>query len=104
MPQYRQGDVFLEPELTLPIDCRPLDRKIVAWGEVTGHTHRFEAALADDVQLYEDTEGRLWIRVHRPAPLVHEEHETLHIEPGLYRYIPQREYQPGPVGFRDVVD
>ncbi len=91
---YRQGDVLLEEELLLPDRVRLLPHKIVARGELTGHAHRFEVKLDKDVELYQDSTGNLWIRVNRPSPLVHEEHSTLWIEPGTYRYLPQREYWP----------
>ncbi|HEY3999444.1 MAG TPA: hypothetical protein VGO93_11290 [Candidatus Xenobia bacterium] len=68
----------------------------MAWGEATGHHHRFECDDAD-VQLLEAPDGTLWLRVNKTSPLVHEEHRTLSIEPGVYRYLPQREYVPDPV-------
>jgi hypothetical protein len=104
MKQYRQGDVFL-----LPVDekrvnlatARPLDHVTIALGEATGHAHRFDASTTH-VHLLRDSSDTLWIKVEQPSPLVHEEHETLLIEPGLYRYLPQREYDP--LANRWVVD
>jgi hypothetical protein len=92
--QFRQGDVLLEQVSSLPEGLKKLDRKIVAYGEVTGHAHRFDCKLDTDAILYEDDKGNLWVKVAKITPLQHEEHATLTIEPGVYKYIPQREYSP----------
>jgi len=34
------------------------------------------------------------LRVDAPSDLVHEEHAPIHLEPGLYKIVRQREYQP----------
>lgn len=98
--QYRQGDVLLEQVGALPAKRAPLDRTIIAYGERapegSGHAHRLDALLADDARLFEDDQGNLWVQVIRPTPLVHEEHATLIIDPGIYRHVRQREYLPPP--------
>ena len=94
MRQYRQGYVYLQQILKLPKNLKKLDRKIVAYGEVTGHAHRFDCQLNDNVDLYEDENGALWVKVKSATSLVHEEHDTLTIEPGIYEYVPQRTYTP----------
>ena len=100
---YRQGDVYLQKVATLPEGLRELvERKEVAFGEVTGHAHRLDVKLADDAVLYENDKGELWVSVAEKTALVHEEHETIQLEPGIYRYIPQREYTPE--GIRNVQD
>lgn len=99
---YRQGDVYLQIVSGLPEGLKPLERKEVAFGEVTGHAHRLDVKLADDAVLYENDKGELWVSVKTATALVHEEHETIQLEPGAYRYIPQREYTPE--GIRNVQD
>lgn len=99
---YRQGDVYLQKMATLPKGLKELKRKEVAFGEVTGHAHRLDVKLADDAMLYENDKGELWVSVKTATALVHEEHETIQLEPGVYRYIPQREYMPD--GIRNVQD
>lgn len=96
MRQYRQGDVLLEEAGSLPPGLKKRKELVVARGEATGHAHRFDLKLDTDVHLYETEKGELWIKVDRPAPLVHEEHETLVVQPEIYRYISQREYQDAP--------
>ncbi|MBZ0187977.1 MAG: hypothetical protein K8F91_17145 [Candidatus Obscuribacterales bacterium] len=101
--QYRQGDVFL-----VKLDMRSVPqgaqkqaaekRIVLAYGEVTGHAHAIDATYAS---LYEWKGDRL-IEAKPGAKLVHEEHSTIALEPGFYRVIQQREYEPG--SFRTVVD
>ena len=90
---YRQGDVLLVPIENRPWPTKTLRHCVVAHGEVTGHTHRFEAGA----EQLEDKAGNRFIVVSAPeAALVHEEHGTLTIPQGVYRVVHQREYVPGP--------
>lgn len=68
---------------------------ILAYGEATGHHHRFEN---------EDTavlEGNI-LTVHKQDNLVHEEHHAHTLEPGVGEVTIQREYQMGQI--KRVVD
>ncbi|MGQ9371220.1 hypothetical protein [Azospirillum sp. ST 5-10] len=97
MQQYRQGDVLLIPCPVLPKSARPApaaDDVILAYGEVTGHSH---AMAGERVRYFlEDGSGRGFIQVHGGAPVAlrHEEHGTVPVEPGLYEVRRQREYRP----------
>jgi hypothetical protein len=72
----------------------------LAYGEVTGHSHRF--AQSDRVQLWE-RDGNLFLEVKAlRAVLVHEEHHSIDIPQGFYRYWKQREYRPN--AFVEVED
>jgi hypothetical protein len=104
--QVRQGDILLEPAThTLSAEARrcPLDargRVVLAYGEVTGHAHALDGALAE---LFEERDGALYLRVGLAgAPLVHEEHGAVALAPGLYRVVRQREYAPEAI--RPVAD
>jgi hypothetical protein len=93
---YRQGDVLLRPVNAVPdgLKAVPLDkgRVILAYGEVTGHAH----AVEGDVELLaadlEEMEQR-FLRVEAGAQIVHEEHGTITLPPGLYEVSRQREFQ-----------
>ena len=105
--QYRQGDVLL-----IPIDKTPLDahvhvdrvqgRLVLAEGEATGHAH----TIVDESAELVTPEGaaELYLLVHGtdPVELVHQEHDTIPVEPGAYKVIRQREYQPDAI--RRVAD
>jgi len=112
MRQIRQGDVLLvrleqTPEEFLERSQRRIDpvpresgRLVLAEGEATGHAHVIES---DDAELFledqhlldpgEAAELYLLVQGTEAAPLVHEEHATLDVPPGVYRVVRQREYR-----------
>ena len=103
---YRQGDVLIVPVKALPKNLEPVDREqgrvILAYGEVTGHAHAIKdqkAALFRDPKL-----AAIFMNVSADGPvaLEHEEHATIHIPPGNYQVIRQREYSPEAI--RNVAD
>jgi len=101
---YRQGDVLLrrtsrtitKRHKKVARDSR--GRIVLAEGEATGHAH---AICEPHVELF-DLSGERFLQVDAPANLVHEEHHTIPIPPGMYEVIQQREYDPS--GARTVAD
>jgi hypothetical protein len=109
MQIVRQGDVLLVPVSHLPDGCvlaQGQSRKIVlALGEATGHHHRIEdhvigpeaaaeiaeAAIAR-ARLYVAPNGDRFLDVSEPVTLLHEEHESVALPPGLYEIPVQMEY------------
>ena len=97
MSLIRQGDVLLIPATEIPAHAKRVRRDngrvVLAYGEATGHAH---AILEDGVTLVsveQAEELRMWLKVEteEPVHLVHEEHETLTVAPGLYEVRRQRE-------------
>jgi hypothetical protein len=93
----RQGDVLLlRRDEALPINAVELPRDegriVLAYGEVTGHAH----AIRDQGVCLLHAEGVAFdlLRVSDGilAKLVHEEHATITVGPGLYERRVQREY------------
>lgn len=107
MKMFRQGDVLLVqvtdvPEYVTPCDVD--DDIILAYGEVTGHAHRFAAGSVKPLArggVWEPSAER-FIQALEGAVLRHEEHDSIPIPPGKYRVIQQREYSPEAV--RNVAD
>jgi hypothetical protein len=105
----RQGDVLFLPVPTIPRgERRKRDNGTVAYGEVTGHSHRL-ADLAS-AEVLEIGDG-LYVRVsahgisiggEAGATFVHEEHAPATLPPGDYKIRIQREYSPAAI--RDVID
>ena len=99
----RQGDLLLVPIAELPERAQSVvrGRLVLAEGEATGHAHVVESRRASLHQQY----GTRYLRVvgNRPVSLVHEEHDTLTVAPGVYEIRRQREYAPRS-GFRRVSD
>jgi hypothetical protein len=103
---YRQGDVLIVPVDSVPGMLDPVEREggrvILAHGEITGHAHAIKderAALFRDPKLMAVF---LTVGADGPVALEHEEHDTIHLPPGNYRVIRQREYSPK--GIRNVAD
>jgi hypothetical protein len=96
MRQIRQGDVFLVQVEVSPGECvevpRDGDRIVLARGEATGHAHAILDESARLVTVGEAEELFLIVHGNGPVSLVHEEHATLSIDPGMYRVVRQREY------------
>ena len=96
---YRQGDVLITRCGSIPATakpCAPRERGgyVLAEGEATGHAH---AVADDEVDLFEDTDGTLYMRVKSnvdEATVTHQEHGHLTLPRDTYKVTRQREYTP----------
>jgi hypothetical protein len=95
----RQGDVALVRVKTIPADA--IEQKIqgkkliLAFGEATGHHHRFEFLdTSHNVKLYVAHGGARYLDVSAPADLLHEEHNTARVPAGKWLLPVQVEYTP----------
>lgn len=87
--QYRQGDLLFVLLEKRP-DCR-LDEQpglVLVGGEATGHTHRATSGVILRGS------GNLYLDLDEEAQILHEEHGTLTLRPGLWLVLRQREYSP----------
>lgn len=93
MPEklWRHGDVLIQAVATLPEGGVRRPGSVLAYGEVTGHSHRVEAPDSAELWWVQDS---LYLRVLAPTRIVHEEHRPIPLEPGAYRVWQQREYVP----------
>src|SRR5262249_42227523 len=96
--QYRQGDVLLVQVQVVPPEHEAVPREhgriVLAHGEATGHAHAIRDPGAELVQERGSLRRFLVIRGGRPVNLLHEEHSTLRVAPGLYEVRRQREFDP----------
>lgn len=93
--QIRQGDVLLIPvEIPAPPGAQATSELVLAYGEVTGHTHRLLAPAI--LQWEQDRQRYVQVRGSTPGTLVHEDHDPIPapvVIPGqTYRVMPQREW------------
>ena len=102
----RQGDVLILSVNELPSNIESVVREtnavVLAHGEATGHAHAIRnerAALFRDPKLMAVF---LQVSGDDTVALEHEEHDTVHLPPGNYRVIRQREYSPEAI--RNVAD
>ena len=93
----RHGDVQLVPVTEIPKEAGKLNRKELAFGEVTGHAHRVDVG-----ELFETKNGELYLKVEELSRLSHEEHKTLTVPKGNYRVVIKRQYTPD--GWQKVQD
>ena len=82
------GDVHVIACDTIPIDAEESNEKVLEYGEVTGHAHRFSEPTT---KLFKMRDGRKFLRVVKPTDLTHEEHNTRTIQPGDYEIRRTRE-------------
>jgi hypothetical protein len=94
---FRQGDVILKGRsLIEPHKELVMPEKIIAYGEITGHSHKFRDS--DQVLVFRDpdksTEPRMVKIEQQVAVLEHQEHLPLQIPEGVYERTIQSEYNP----------
>jgi len=93
MQIYRHGDVFIEKIEALPKKLKKKGNNVLLVGEVTGHNHRLQGGV-----IYEEqpTKENLWLagyfQIEAPTEVTHEEHKTIILNPGIYKFHHQREY------------
>ena len=97
---WRHGDVLIAAIDQIPSDATPRNGSTLAYGEVTGHSHRFK--LADTVALWQRGDSLFVEVTAENAQLIHEEHAMIELPRGNYRVWMQREYSPQEI--RRVVD
>jgi len=94
----RQADLLIVKVSELPEESIKQNHRILAEGEATGHMHELDSG-----EVYEKG-GTLFFRVaeDQKTTLKHQEHGPITFEPGVYKVIRQREYEPR--GWRRVAD
>jgi hypothetical protein len=95
MSLYRHGDVMIAKIDVLPANSKKRGGVTLAYGEITGHSHRIaDPHAAETFEL----DGQIYLKVTAPkALLIHEEHATIELPQGIYRVWQQREYTPGEI-------
>ena len=88
--QIRQGDILLCRIEKLPGNLKLKD-KVLALGEATGHSHRFEDS-DDSVLVHVSNNGTQYVEVLKQSELKHQEHGNIEIPEGLYELRQQREF------------
>jgi uroporphyrinogen-III synthase len=92
---YRQGDVLIVKVGELPANIKKAKDNVIIYGETTGHSHRvMGGAVVYDPPQYSGDGLLKLIEVgnKEKAQVVHEEHGTIDLSPGIYECRRQREY------------
>ena len=95
----RQGDILLKKVDEIKGKKIAEESKVLALGEVTGHSHILRGK---GTKFYQEQE-QIFIDVSQKAELVHEEHGRHVIQKGKYMLIQQREFDLIE-GIRQVMD
>jgi len=87
----RQGDVMLTlvDEIPKEAKARTITNYVVAEGEATGHAH----CLLGDAIIAEHGED-VYMKLSDPSKITHQEHDEVHLSPGIWKVTRQREYTP----------
>ncbi len=109
---FRHGDVDGREIESIPSTAKLLDTKTVAYGEVTGHHHTFTG----QVLVYQPIEGQTikidgedipvqkYIEVKEDSTLIHQEHNQILVQKGVYAILQEREWNPFEQQIRNVLD
>lgn len=101
---YRHGDISFHPIDELPENLKEIKHDgeyILAYGEATGHHHKI---VGDRLEIFQDSEGRHYLKVNVPSDLTHQEHHTITFQPGIYRQEQEREFDYWQLAVRRVID
>jgi hypothetical protein len=95
--QVRQGDVYLERISDVVPDGavkqRDKNKIVLAFGEATGHHHRVSTKNATRYEW----QGAMVVEIKKASKLLHEEHDPITLEPGVWKRTLQREYHPAEI-------
>lgn len=117
----RQGDVALMKINTIPSTAKLRSGKmanIIARGEHSDHSHILTAENVADIEVFEDTDGTLYVNAKGELCLEHlmessylqgtktwtGEHTAHTFPAGTYKFLPQYEYHPYDDEIRRVQD
>ena len=108
MNNFRHGDLIFTKLSELPKNLKKIDVKdnfALAYGEHTGHSHRLMVAeKLKDINVFQDEQGRYVMEVIKPVDLVHEEHKTITITPGIYIQEHEHEFDYFTKSIQKVID
>ena len=92
--QARQGDIFFKVVKELPKNIQKKTDAILAYGEVTGHSHQITTPISD-CESYVDENGDIYVRSQNPILVGHDEHNTITLPANEWICVSrQREYDP----------
>ena len=93
--QARQGDIFFKKVDSPPKKGKKIQTNVIAYGEVTGHSHKIVRPSISKCESVVDENGDIFIRSKTEIVVDHDEHGTVTLEPNAWFCISrQREYDP----------
>ena len=98
MKIYRHGDLLLIKVSEKPKgEFKKSKDNVLLEGEASNHFHRLNsktAVIEKTIPTKENDWNIGWFNLVETTPLSHEEHETIDLPAGIYKFFCQREYDP----------
>lgn len=96
MFQARQGDIFFKSVKNAPKKLKKHQGNILAYGEVTGHSHKIISPSVSKMESYVDENGDIYVLSTREEIRIgHDEHNEIVLPKNEWICISrQREYDP----------
>jgi hypothetical protein len=96
MFQARQGDIFFRGVKNTPKNLKKHTSNILAYGEVTGHSHKITSPPISEMESYVDENGDIYVlSPYDEIRVDHDEHNEILLPKNLWVCISrQREYDP----------
>lgn len=96
MFQARQGDIFFKSVKSIPKNLKQHQSNILAYGEVTGHSHKIISPLVSEMESYVDENGDIYVlSALQEIRIGHDEHHEIVLPKNEWICISrQREYDP----------
>jgi hypothetical protein len=89
---YRHGDLLIQPVQTPPDGGKKRNNTVLLAGEVSGHHHRLSGGAVYDLPDAAAPFQIGYFTLEDEEKLTHEEHGTIVLPPGAYKFYSQREY------------
>ncbi len=102
--QARQGDVFVTRIAELPKGLTPKKTNVILEGELSGHFHK---TTSGQQLVNPKTKNPLeicYVKGELETELVHDEHPTIGLGPGIFLITRQREQKDNVQGFTAIQD
>jgi hypothetical protein len=91
----RHGDLLIEKVDSIPKGLQKKENNIILEGEASNHFHRTSTGtllLPNEAPAVDNNWTLAFLEVETPAEITHEEHKTIILEPGKYKFYRQREW------------
>ncbi len=76
--QARQGDIFFKTVKDIPNNMKKKTDNILAYGEVTGHSHKIMSPSISEMQSFVDEKGDIYVlSEHEDIKIGHDEHDVI---------------------------
>lgn len=93
--QARQGDIFFMIVDGVPKNSKKHPSNILAYGEVTGHSHKIISPSISEMESFVDKKGDIYVRSASEITVGHDEHNCVFLPSNEWICITrQREYDP----------